>query len=79
VKSLGLGVLILIVILVLILFILWIIAQPVDQPGEHDGKVVFVSSQVCMGNFGAGPLAHGAIDQFDERLQPKQEENRRVW
>ena len=45
-KSKGMGILILIVLLILILFILWIISQPVDEPGGQEGKVVFVSSQL---------------------------------
>jgi len=70
VKAKGLGILILIIILILILFILWIISQPVDEPGDQNGKIVFVSSQVYDGNFGAGQriLGHPEADSRCQAL-----------
>jgi hypothetical protein len=68
VKVKGLGILILIIILILILFILWIIFQPVEEPGEQEGKVVFVSSQLYDGNFGAGQRVLGHLEA-DNRCQ----------
>jgi hypothetical protein len=68
VRAKGLGILILIVVLILILFIFWIIFQPVDEPGEQEGKVVFVSSQLYDGNFGAGQRVLGHLEA-DNRCQ----------
>ena len=63
----------LILALILLLIILWLIdrcpgKRPPDDPQPQEGKIVFVSSQLFNGNFGAGQKVLGHLEA-DQRCQ----------